>query len=79
MKNGAGMASNNDISHTKFCENWLTDFIFLSKESNLKTLTVIWFIQLDNSVAMFCYSLESVKQHDATYMIISSMGVMNVQ
>jgi len=25
MKNGAGMASNNGISHTKFCEKWSID------------------------------------------------------
>jgi hypothetical protein len=25
MKNGAGMASNNGISHTKFCKKWLID------------------------------------------------------
>ena len=37
---------------------------------------VIWFLQLVPLTAKACSSLESVKQHDATYMIISSMGLM---
>ena len=37
---------------------------------------VIWFLQLDNLIAKVCSSLESVKQHDATYMLISSMGLL---
>lgn len=37
---------------------------------------VIWFLQLVPLTAKACSSLESVKQHVATYMIISSMGLM---
>jgi len=55
--------------------NNLVYFSFLKKESNLKTLTVIRFLQLENLIAKVCSSLVSVKQQDATYMLISSMGL----
>jgi len=37
---------------------------------------VIWFLQLDNFIVKVCSLLESVKQHDATYMLISSMELL---
>jgi len=39
---------------------------------------VICFLQLDNSIAKVCSSLESVKQHDATYMLNQQYGFTEV-